>query len=130
MAEPPAAPDERPRRLWPVRVGMALVVAVYLAYSSFGIAAPFLWGHHGYHGATYVQRARMTLRFHMVTPATWAGYDYPPVNSMYFHHPIGYHHLLEVAILLFGDQEYVARGFASFGGLFVLWALFALCKRY
>src|SRR5207302_1750169 len=73
---PDRAAPARPRR-WPVRVGLALVVAIYLAYSSFGIAAPFLWGHHGYHGATYMQRAKMTLRFHMLTPATWAGYEYP-----------------------------------------------------
>ena len=36
-------------------------VCLYLLYSSFGIAGPFLWGHHGYHGATYALRARMTL---------------------------------------------------------------------
>ena len=53
------------RSPWPVRAGMALLVAAYTAYSLFGVAAPFLWGHHGYHGATYMLRAVMSLRFHI-----------------------------------------------------------------
>ena len=33
-----------------LRVLLALIVGVYVVYSSFGIAAPFLWGHNGFHG--------------------------------------------------------------------------------
>jgi hypothetical protein len=109
---------------------MAIVVSVYLAYSSFGVAAPFFWGHHGYHGATYMQRARMTLRFHMVTPATWAGYDYPPKFSWYFHHPIGYHHLLDLPVALLGAHEWIARGLAALGGLPLIFALYVLVRRW
>src|SRR5438105_7343973 len=99
------AGDAAPGRRWPVRLGMAIVVAVYILYSSFGVAAPFLWGHHGYHGATYLQRAKISLRFHMVTPANWAGYEVPPAESYYLHHPIGYHHILTGLVPIFGAPE-------------------------
>jgi hypothetical protein len=112
-----------------VRVGLAIATLVYVAYSSFGIAAPFWWGHHGYHGATYMLRARMTLRFHMLSPATYTGYDYPPQNALYFHHPIGYHHLLTLLVPIFGEHEWLARGLAAAGGLLALWALYALVRR-
>jgi hypothetical protein len=118
------------RSIDPVRLGLALAVLVYLAYSSFGIAAPFYWGHHGYHGATYMLRARMSLRFHMLAPATYSGYDFPPANAFYFHHPIGYHHLLTLLIPIFGEHEWLARGLAAVGGLGALWALYALVARF
>ena len=59
----------------PATAGLAVCVFVYCLYSSFGIAAPFWWGHHGYHGATYMLRARMSLRLHMLSPATWGGWQ-------------------------------------------------------
>jgi hypothetical protein len=126
----PGSDPARGRGPWPVRVGLIVVVGVYLASVLFGIAAPLLWGHHGYHAATYMLRAIMTLRFHIVTPSNWAGYEYPPRFAWYFHHPIGYHHLLVPFVWLFGAREWVARGFAATGGLFVLWALYALVKRH
>jgi hypothetical protein len=111
------------------RVTLALSIVTYLAYSSFGIAAPFWWGHHGYHGATYMLRARMSLRFHMLAPATWTGYDPPPLNAYYFHHPIGYHHLLTLLIPIFGEHEWLARGLAVLGGLLALIAIYVAAKR-
>ena len=129
---PAAAP---PDRLPPVsrlhRGLLALIIGVYLVYSSFGIAGPFLWGHHGYHGATYAQRARMTLRYHIVTPATWNGYVQPPEKqSFYLHHPIGYHHVLVPFMGLLGEAEWVVRGVAVLGGVPLLLALFALVRRF
>ncbi len=110
---------------------MALIIGVYLVYSSFGIAGPFLWGHHGYHGATYAQRARMTLRYHIVTPATWNGYaQAPEPQSFYLHHPIGYHHILVPFMGLLGESEWVVRGVAVLGGVPLLLALFALVRRF
>jgi hypothetical protein len=117
------------RRSQLIRVGLALAVAVYLVYSSFGIAGPFYWGHHGYHGAIYTMRARTSLRQHMIAPATWTGYDPPALNSLYFHHPIGYHHILTALIPLVGDAEWVARSVAVVGGLFALWAIWAVARR-
>jgi hypothetical protein len=115
---------------WPVRIGLAITTLVYCVYSAFGIAAPFWWGHHGYHGATYMLRARMSLRLHMLSPATWGGFETPPQNALYFHHPIGYHHLLTLLIPIFGDHEWLARGLAAAGGLVALWALYALVSRF
>jgi 4-amino-4-deoxy-L-arabinose transferase-like glycosyltransferase len=122
-----ADPVDKP--LWPVRVGLAIATAVYCIYSAFGIAAPFWWGHHGYHGATYMLRARMSLRLHMISPATWGGFETPPSAALYFHHPIGYHHLLTLLIPIFGDHEWLARAVAAAGGLLALWALYALVAR-
>src|SRR5205823_3683066 len=102
--------EEAMKSRWWVRAGLAICVAVYLAYSMYGIAAPFWWGHHGYHGATYMLRARTSLRQHMVAPATWSGWDPPPHAALYFHHPIGYHHLLTLLVPILGDREWVARG--------------------
>jgi hypothetical protein len=112
-----------------VRAGLFAAVGTYLLYSSFGIAAPFWWGHHGYHGATYMLRARTSLRLHMLAPATWTGFDPPPQNALYFHHPIGYHHLLTVLVPIFGEHEWLARGLAVAGGLLALWALYALVRQ-
>ena len=112
-----------------VRAGLGVVVAIYLAYSAFGIAAPFYWGHHGYHGATYMLRARTSLRQHLVAPATWTGYDPPPPAALYFHHPIGYHHLLTLTVPIFGEKEWLPRALAALGGLAALYALWRLVKR-
>jgi Dolichyl-phosphate-mannose-protein mannosyltransferase len=114
---------------WLIRGGLAIATIVYLVYSSFGIAAPFWWGHHGYHGATYMLRARMSLRLHMLTPANWTGFDHPPLNALYFHHPIGYHHVLTLLVPIFGEHEWLARGVAALGGLLALGALYALVRR-
>ena len=124
---PPRDPTQPPK--WPVRAGLAVATFVYCLYSSFGIAAPFWWGHHGYHGATYMLRARMSLRLHMLSPATWGGFETPPKEALYFHHPIGYHHLLTLLVPIFGEKEWLARGVAVAGGLFTMWALYALVRR-
>lgn len=124
------ARDPVDKPTWPVRAGLAICVGVYVLYSLFGIAAPFWWGHHGYHGATYMLRARMSLRLHMVSPATWGGYETPPLGALYFHHPIGYHHLLTLLIPIFGDHEWLARGVAAAGGLVALWALYVLVRGF
>ena len=113
-----------------VRIALAIVVAIYLGYSAFGIAAPFYWGHHGYHGATYMLRARTSLRQHMIAPATWTGFDRPVSEALYFHHPIGYHHLLTLTVPIFGDKEWLPRALAALGGLATLFALFQLVRRY
>jgi hypothetical protein len=112
-----------------VRIGLVLTTLMYLVYSSFGIAAPFWWGHHGYHGATYMLRARMSLRFHMLAPATFTGFDFPTSDAYYFHHPVGYHHILTLLVPIFGEKEWLARGVAVAGGLLTLWALYALVRR-
>ena len=105
-------------------------VFLYLLYSSFGIAGPFLWGHHGYHGATYALRARMTLRLGVLVPATSPGFVPPLLATYYLHHPIGYHYLLLPFFKLFGDHEWVVRLVAVLGGLVTLQALYRLVRRW
>ncbi len=113
-----------------VRVGLGLTIAVYITYSLFGIDAPFYWGHHGYHGATYLLRARMSLRFHLLAPATYSGYDYPPLAALYFHLPIGYHHILTLLVPIFGEHEWLPRAVAAGGGLLAMLSLYSLAKRF
>lgn len=116
------------RVLW---IALAVVVAIYVVYSTFGIAGPFLWGHYGYHGSSYALRARMTMRFGLIVPATSGGWDAPPgMEAYYLHHPIGYHHLLVPFFWLFGDAEWVVRLVAMLGGMVTLWALWRLVRRF
>ena len=75
-------------------------------------------------------RARMSLRLHMLSPATWGGFETPPLAALYFHHPIGYHHILTLLIPIFGDHEWLARGVAVAGGLVALWALYVLVRAF
>jgi hypothetical protein len=75
-------------------------------------------------------RARTSLRQHMVAPATWTGYDPPVAAALYFHHPIGYHHLLTITVPIFGEKEWLPRGLAALGGLATLYALYRLVRRY
>ena len=72
----------------------------------------------------------MSLRLHMLSPATWTGFETPPPAALYFHHPIGYHHLLTLLIPIFGEHEWLARGVAVAGGLVALWALYALVRTF
>ena len=65
----------------------------------------------------------------MIAPATWTGYDPPVSAALYFHHPIGYHHILTALIPIFGDHEWLARGVAALGGLFALWGLYVVGRR-
>lgn len=112
-------------------VALALVVAVYLIYSSFGIAGPFLWGHFGHHAASYSMRARMTLRYGLVVPATAAGFDGAPgPEAYYLHHPIGYHHLIVPFFKILGESEWVVRLVPVLGGLVLLWSLYRLVRRF
>lgn len=118
------------RHRW-LRLAIAAVVAVYLLYSSFGIAGPFLWGHYGYHAASYVMRARMTMRYGLVVPATAAGFGGAPGREAYYlHHPIGYHHVLVPFFKVLGESEWVVRLVPVLGGLLLLASLYRLVRRY
>jgi dolichyl-phosphate-mannose-protein mannosyltransferase len=118
-----------PKR-WPVRLGLAAVVLVYLGYSSFGIAHPVLWGHYGHQTGEYLLRARASLRFHLLIPATSPGFEPPLPSTYYFHHPIGYHHLYTLLIFLFGDHALLGAIAPALTGLLTLWALYALGRRW
>jgi 4-amino-4-deoxy-L-arabinose transferase-like glycosyltransferase len=120
-------PENPTRRLY---VCLFLVVAVYLLYSSFGLFAPFYWGHHGYHGAIYTLRARMSLRLGTIYPYNWSGWERGPLNSLYMHHPIGLHHLLTASIPIFGDGEHMARLVGVLSGVFLIAAIWRVARRW
>ena len=94
------------------------------------MAAPFLRGHHGYHGAIYMLRAACALRFHRLIPVNWAGSDPPPPNAAYLHVPIGYAHALDLPLFLFGKHEWVARATAAAGGAVLLVVLYRFVRRH
>lgn len=115
---------------WPVRAALLLALAVLVAYSLFGIAAPLYWGHHGYNAAIYLMRARTSLRQHILVPCNWTGFDPPRPDALYLHHPIGYHHLLTLLIPIFGDHEWLARAVGLAGTLLVCGVLYTTVRRF
>ena len=109
---------------------LLLLLGFYLTCACFGLKAPLWWGHDGYNIAVYMLRARMTVRHHMLSPANWTGYDAPPLNAIYFHHPIGFHYVLLPFVLLLGEHEWVARGLAIVTCLVNMAALHSLVRRF
>ncbi len=115
---------------WLCGAALLLILGVYLVGACFGLKAPLWWGHDGYNIAVYMLRARMTMRHHMLSPANWTGYDTPPSNAIYFHHPIGFHYVLLPFVLLFGEHEWVARSLGIATCLINMAALYALVARF
>jgi 4-amino-4-deoxy-L-arabinose transferase-like glycosyltransferase len=118
------------RNPWPVRIALYLALALLVAYSLFGIAAPLYWGHDGYNAAVYLLRARTSLRNHILVPCNWTGFDPPRPDALYLHHPIGYHHILTLLIPIFGDHEWLARAVGLAGSLLVCGVLYSTVKRF
>jgi 4-amino-4-deoxy-L-arabinose transferase-like glycosyltransferase len=118
------------RSPWPVRIALGSALALLIVYSLFGIAAPLWWGHHGYNAAVYLMRARTSLRNHTIVPCTWTGFDPPRPDSLYLHHPIGYHQIFSLLIPIFGDHEWLARGVGLAGTLVVCSLLYATVRRF
>ncbi len=111
------------RRPWWYIAGMALVSLWLLAATLWGIKAPFIWGHYGYHAGFHGCNARTLLRHHIWTPAQYAGRSLPPAKVYYLHHPILMHPYLALGFALFGQHEWVIR---SVPVTFTFLALFAL----
>jgi len=118
------------RNPWPVRIALYAALAVLVAYSLFGVAAPLYWGHDGYNAAVYLLRARTSLRNHILVPCNWTGFDPPRPDALYLHHPIGYHHILTLLIPIFGDHEWLARVVGLSGTLLVCGVLFSTVRRF
>ena len=127
MGEAASDPAPSPRAR---RAALAAIVFVYLVYSSFGVAHPVLWGHYGHHAGEYLLRALASLRFHLVVPATSPGFAPPRPETIYLHHPIGYHHLYTLLIALFGNHHWIAAVAPALSGLLVMWALHSLVARH
>jgi hypothetical protein len=121
-----APPDDSLKR----RLALAASVAVYLLYSSFGFAHPVLWGHYGHHTSEYLLRALATLRFGLVVAATSPGPAAPRPETIYLHHPIGYHHLYAPLVALFGNHAWLGAVVPVATGLVLLFTLHGLVRCF
>ncbi len=112
------------------RLAVVVVALLFVGYGSFGVAAPFFWGHNGYNGAVYMLRARMTLRHHTVDPLNWTGFDKPEPGALYYHHPVLGHHFLSALVPIFGQVEWLPRACNLAFGLVTILAIFAVGRRF
>jgi len=94
---------------WLRRGVLALLLAAYAGYALWGIAAPFAWGHYGYHGGFHGAAARNLSRHGVFTPTPHIGQSSPPDKSGYLHHPIVCPQYLVPLQGIFGDHEWVIR---------------------
>ncbi len=85
------------------------MVLGYLAYALWGLAAPFAWGHYGYHGGFHGSAARNLVRHGDFTPTPWAGQSAPPKEARYLHHPILCPQYLVPVQAVLGDSEWTIR---------------------
>lgn len=129
MPDAPAPPLRLRTPPW-VWAALAAAAVVLVAYSLYGIAAPLYWGHHSYNIAIYLMRARTSLRWHTIVPYTWTGFDPPRADSLYLHHPIGYHQIFTLLLPLVGDHEWLGRAVGLTGTLAVVALVFATVRRF
>ena len=106
-----------------------LIVVLYWGLTLWGIAAPFQWGHHGYHAGFHGSNARTLLRYGDPTPAHYSGHASPPESTYYLHHPILMHPYLSLGFAVFGEHEWVVRGVPALFTFFALLALFWVTGR-
>src|SRR5437016_645957 len=110
------------------RAALALVICsgiALLVSGLYGIDAPFVAGHYGYHGAAYSTRARNTLRHGSILPVDVPTFYQPRPAQYYLHHPILTHQLVTLTITILGDHEYSIRA----AGLLACFACFVLLAR-
>ncbi|MCD6497729.1 MAG: glycosyltransferase family 39 protein [Deltaproteobacteria bacterium] len=108
-AKPPAIARPKRRPAWWIWAGLGIVIVWYWATALWGIAAPFAWGHYGFHAGFHGCCARTLLRHHVLTPAMYSGQAPPPAKTYYLHHPMLVHPYLAVGFALFGQHEWVIR---------------------
>ena len=111
---------------WSRRLALGVLIAAlgYIVYCGlFGLDAPLAFGHHGYHVGEYVTRARHTLRHASILPQNLPGWNQPPLENLYLHHPILTHQLVTLTVAVLGETLYAVRLAAL---LYTLSAFFAL----
>lgn len=111
---------------------IVLLVAFTLTIAAglYGINAPFVFGHLGYHGGEYSTRARHTLHNGVFLPNNMPGYHYPGDAFLYLHHPVLTHQLVTLAFSILGEHEFAVRIAALFATLAMTGAFAALLFRY
>jgi hypothetical protein len=120
----------RKQERWLRRGGLALLLAVFASYALWGIAAPFAWGHYGYHGGFHGAAARNLSRHGVFTPTPHIGQSAPPERSGYLHHPIVCPQYLVPLQGVFGDREWVIRVVPVLFTLATLLLVVAVGRRF
>lgn len=118
----------KPSRL--ALIALLAIVALFVIIGSFGLTAPFFWGHGGYHGAVYMLRARMSWRHHTPDPLSWTGFDPPEPGALYYHHPVMGHHFLTALTPIFGEVEWLPRACGVTFGVVAVLAIYAIGARF
>lgn len=116
------------RRHW-ATVLLAVAVALLVAMALYGLAAPAVFGHYGYHLGEYITRARHTIRSGAILPYNTPGWTLPPRETLYVHHPLLTHYLVVPLIVLFGEREASVRMAAVIAAVGCVFALAALLRR-
>ena len=111
------------RRLLVSRLLLLGAVLLLIGTALYGITAPFVAGHYGFHGGEYSTRARNTLRHGTFLPANTPGWTDPVPSSYYLHHPILTHHVVTFTFALLGEHTYAVRIAALLGCLATMLAL-------
>src|SRR5690606_27878467 len=101
-----------------------------LGMGLYGISAPGIWGHYGFHSAEYTIRARHTLRSGSIIPGNYPGWAAPKDGTYYVHHPILTHQLVTLSLLIGGDWEYTARSAALVASTLCFLLLVAIVRRW
>jgi len=115
---------------WGPAALIALGAVVFVMIHLYGIAAPFSYGHYGFHGGEYATWARGTLRFHTIYPVNVPGWAPPLARNYYIHHPVLPHQIAVLGFLLFGEHEYAIRLAAMLAPLASLGLIAALTWRW
>jgi 4-amino-4-deoxy-L-arabinose transferase-like glycosyltransferase len=114
VAEPllPAPTTERGQRIdrWARRGALAAILLLFSGYALWGIAAPFAWGHYGYHGGFHGAAVRNWERHGIFTLTPHVGQSLPPRHASYVHHPVlGYQFSIPFIKVLGDQKEWVLR---------------------
>lgn len=109
---------------------IAFACVVFLGAGFYGLGAPFVFGHLGYHGGEYATRAKHTLHNGTFLPVNVPGHSYPGNAALYLHHPVLTHHLVTVGFLILGEHEFVVRLAALFAAFVMSAAFCAVLWKY
>lgn len=109
---------------------IAILVALQIAVSFWGIDDVWLSGHSSWNSAAYQQSARNTLRFGNLYPARYH-YATTPPDKLYTHGPLALHVHTTAAHAIFGDDaEWVTRLTPALHGIFAALMLAFLLWRW
>lgn len=118
---------EQPKRRYLVM--FAGLVIAQIAIGLYGINAPVVWGHYGFHVAEHGLGARNLLRHGTWTHTTHARPTPPPKATLNFHHVSMLHPFVAVGYLVLGEHVWVPRLISLGFVLLTLCGVFLFCYR-